>query len=32
MLVIDEFMLDEFGAEHISFKNLLKLMLKIDPN
>jgi hypothetical protein len=30
MLLLDDIILDEFGAEHIAFKDLLKSMLVID--
>jgi len=32
MLVIDDFVLSEFGPSHAEFKNLLNYMLKVDPN
>lgn len=31
MLVIDDFVLDEFGNEHSQFKSLLNFMLKVNP-
>lgn len=32
MLLLDDIILDEFGPEHIAFKQLLKSMLVIDHN
>ena len=31
MLLLEDFILDEFGEDHSQFKSLLKYMLKIDP-
>lgn len=31
MLTLDQIVRDEFGEDHVNFKNLLKQMLKIDP-
>jgi len=32
MLLLDDIILPEFGKEHEQLKDLLKFMLKIDPN
>jgi|694.fasta_scaffold153952_4 hypothetical protein len=32
MIVLDEIVKDAFGPEHIKLKELLKFMLRIDPN
>ena len=32
MLLFDDIIKDDFGQDHINFKELLKFMLKLDPN
>jgi serine/threonine protein kinase len=32
MLLLDDIIKDDFGVEHLYFKELLKFMPKIDPN
>jgi hypothetical protein len=31
MLLLDDIMLNEFGPQHVQFKDLIKFMMKIDP-
>jgi serine/threonine protein kinase len=31
MLLLDAIMLNEFGPQHVQFKDLIKFMMKIDP-
>ena len=31
MLMLDDIMLNEFGPQHVQFKELIKFMMKIDP-
>jgi serine/threonine protein kinase len=32
MLILDDIILNDFGPNHIQFRNLLQFMLRIDPN